>query len=460
MSDNFQHPVVPDRDTNDSTSNDSQKVGQTLPASANHAEAEPPSSSASHADSPMSQEVEGEMTAEINPHNSTASLQSDISHSVAPEGETIDNGHSESTQLGKPFTANTPEPQSDTNAVDQPRVIHPTILSPARPSKRKRLKLAILGIGVLVILFGGVTFAFAGLYMPNQPDQIIKQALANATNINSSRFAFEASENDDATKGSVYKTSGSGSWDQHGAFGANASLETPTGTFTIDARIPDSGDVYVKVNGLKQLGNLLSSFGGLFPGVQGSSNPFGGFDNQWIVLDGASAQKTIQNTYGFTINLSNTDKQKLASLYDQHTFIKVQKVLATESISGRNSYHYQVSVDKEQLQAFLSSARNEDKSLSITQAEIDGITKSDYSKTPVDLWIAKDSKQIDQLKFSTKNGSKIDAYLLTLSHFNETVKIDKPASAIPFLQVLTKLLTGTLPSGIDVQSLLNSSLTQ
>jgi hypothetical protein len=71
------------------------------------------------------------------------------------------------------------------------------------------------------------------------------------------------------------------------------------------------------------------------------------------------------------------------------------------------------------------------------------VDKTNFSKYPTNVWIAKDTKMIDQVGFTTtSDGTKVDLRL-TITDYNKPVTVVKPTGAKSLLEIISLVLSST-----------------
>ncbi|HEU5187797.1 MAG TPA: hypothetical protein VFT87_04830, partial [Candidatus Saccharimonadales bacterium] len=217
---------------------------------------------------------------------------------------------------------------------------------------------------------------------------------------------------------------------------------------TFDVRSTDGKTMYLKAGGLAGIAEGLASE----PSLASYASLLATVDDQWYTID-----PSILEQFGASVpsstGLADADRQKLADAYTQNSFLKVQEVLADETIAGVNSYHYKVGVDGQKLKAFVSAVEAAKiESLGLTQPMLDSlkgsIDNADFSKYPVDIWIAKDSKLFTQFAFKVQDNDATLDTKLTLKDYNKAVTVEVPEGAESIVNVLTTFYQAMLGGGL------------
>lgn len=357
-----------------------------------------------------------------------------------------------------PFTEQTPVPPSSTPpqgamppaeipATHQPTMFTP---SPPKPKKKNWLKAVVIGAAGVLLLGGASAAAYFGYYVPNQPDNILKKALSNTftsdakTAYLDGEFSVKSNEDELTINGTL-----EGKADDEGNLDFNVKVDALITTITFDVRSID-GDFYFKVSGLEGLPELLGVADD--PTVQTYASLIETVDDQWIEIN-KSLIEQFTGVEGGT-ELSKADLEKLANIFRQHPFLKVKQTLPDEAVKGAQSYHYQVVADKTELQAAFQELKSANiKGLKVTQEEVDALKDSlknvDLAKYPVDVWIDKQSKIINQLGLKLKDSQMTSDLRITFFDFNKPVSVEKPEGAMSVLEVLGPILGGFMQGGFE-----------
>ena len=331
------------------------------------------------------------------------------------------------------------------------------------PSKgKKMLILAVAAVLFVLVVVGGVAAAF--YQVMNRPQNVLNTALENAfssTKVTSA--SFEGSVDVKPKDGTTLTTTFTGSADaKTGAMTLSAKLDAVVATVGLDLRTTDGTTLYLRVSGLDGLAALLS---------QGSSSDSGStidafaplistLNNQWVEINPSMIKQLTGTDTNLNAKLTDADRQKLADAYKSHQFLIVSKSFKDEAIKGKQSKHYQITIDKTQLKAFVTTVANDH--IAGLKPTTDGINsfnkmvdKLDTAKYPVDVWISKSDKLIDQVSLTaTSNGTTI-TLRSTMDDYNAPVHVTAPDGAKSILDILSGLLASPTASS-DLNSLSNS----
>lgn len=309
-------------------------------------------------------------------------------------------------------------------------------------SKKKRLILVSIIAGAVVLLGGASAAAYYGYVLPNKPQNILDAALVNQVTpgkVNTTTFhgTFNAKQaGEDMAMSGNFK----GTADKNGPFDISGDFDAMVTKVTFDVRSVDGKDYYVRVGGLDGLDSLMSSTG---EGAVSAYAPLvSAVNNQWFIIN-QSLIKQLDPTIDMsnTMTLSDSDVHKLSDAYKHHRFLVVQEKLKDENVSGHDSRHLKVVVDKTQLKAFASELKAANISkLKITDNQLKDFNKAadnaNFSKYPVDVWVSKADKLIDQISFTTSDKDGSFTAKLSVDNWNKAVKVDKPAGAKSLLDIL------------------------
>lgn len=348
-----------------------------------------------------------------------------------------------------PLTPPSTMPASDFFAPDSD---HP--LAPVQP-KRRKLKLFAIIAGVIVVLLGASAAAYFTYYLPNQPENVLKTALVNSFSkdkISSAHFKGEINVKD--TQNDALSVAFEGASNQEGAATFTANIDALVTTVTVDARTVDGKTFYAKVGGLEGLPELLSASGNEQSAAYAPL--LAALDEQWYEIN----ESLLQQMFGGALDtglLTDEDRQKIAKAYEQHQFLKIQETLPDEKIDGTDSHHYKVAIDNTKLKDFMSAIKSANVSFFKLSEEMvksfnDAINDTDFSKYPVEVWIAKDSKLFTQFKFTVQEDDATMDLTLTITDYNKPVEVEKPEGAKSILEVLGTLFEAA--QGLPQQSVI------
>ncbi|MFA4937026.1 MAG: hypothetical protein WC575_01880 [Patescibacteria group bacterium] len=265
---------------------------------------------------------------------------------------------------------------------------------------------AIIG-GAVVILGAGSYFAYA--YYFNNPQRILQQAISNMSKVASGHVKFEATisekipESENSENGNFLDLFGvknfSISMKGDGDYVAKADAYDYDGTITVSTKIFGTNisvDIEAKKIGEDYFIKIADSPLSQILGEEG-------FTSEWIKFNQESLKKMVEEE-GSDISSFDINDEQIKMLQEAakgYNYVKVDKNLGTEEVSGKKTLHYQMAFDKQGLKGYLN------KVLDLVTAEIEELNQEDkelfYSimagyidNTDItsEMWIGKSDKLI------------------------------------------------------------------
>lgn len=310
----------------------------------------------------------------------------------------------------------------------QDTVFNPTstpIMPPAAPtptfakSKRHLPSLVLVLFAVLVVLLGGSAAAYFGYYM--NPGTIWQQSLSNTGKgydqlvdyLNTQSHTHYRGFKED---GSFQVTTDGTSF--NGSLSAQSDGQSATGSFKLDLGVSkydlevrsleaagvDRPDIYLQLNGLKSIGDLIG--GDLGPKVDA-------LDGQWIVVDhnlisDAEQQVAKQESAKTPAMLSWDDvndflkaagtvnRQYLFSTNENTAVTTIVKRYGKEMVDGHKTYHYKVGFVKAHVKAYVTAICG-----ALAQSKLGAYLKQTTGQGVADSSTCSDlEKSTDQIKTS------------------------------------------------------------
>ncbi len=324
--------------------------------------------------------------------------------------------------------------------------------------KKKRLPVVLAAIIALVLLVGGGAAAYLGIILPNKPENVLKQALVNITDIdeissNGAEGEIKFVEVESMPEG-IGNTTFELYRNDQGVFSFNSKTDLSVTSLSVDIRRPEGKEAYVKLDGLTGLGPLLQSYYTSFLGVGGSTDPatqayldnamnaITGFldslNNQWYVIEESMINEMFENPE--LPQMSDEDKDKIVESYKQNEFLSIVNTLEEQEIHGVNSYQYELSIDKEKLKSFAQAIKDaEIEGFDFSDSELKSIDDLDTSKFKITVWISKSSKQFTQILVNTlEEGQKAD-FRLAIKDVDQEVNVEKPEDAKTIMELMGEL---------------------
>ena len=305
-----------------------------------------------------------------------------------------------------------PAPQTPVNPQGQGQFpaqppMEPGLVTPASwfgggpvvpPPRAHKWRLPLIAGITVLVLVGGSAAAYFGYYQSSS--FIWKQALDNTSQGYDQLIAYSNGQSKAQYKSAklngTFKLTDSGVT-ADGTMQAASAGGNSQGTLSIGAsgvrvsvdfrtlKVANSTnpDLYVKASGLQGLGTLLG-------GSATAPSSLDGADNQWYSIDhtlfdqmeSANKQTTANKTLtqadvmDAARALSTVNKQYLFSTNSQTAVATKPVKVSTDTRNNRKAYHYQVTVDKDHLAAYLNAATK-----AIDQSKLGTWVKSTTSKT-------------------------------------------------------------------------------
>lgn len=309
-----------------------------------------------------------------------------------------------------------------------------SVVTPVVPRKKsKKIKLFTV-LAVVVLLLGGASAgAYFGLYTPNKPENIWKSAMANSGKVYDEAVTYATKDREQK----VMKIEGSydldgavesdgkvtGEWQGlngklNGEISA-AGLKVGFDTRTIKAT-DDSSDLYFKLTGLQGLGSLLGGSG------SDMAAALNGLNDQWFVIDHTLIEQAASANDG--ANYTQEDikmllekaggptKEYLLSADQQKAVFVVKQQVGFEQKEGRNTYHYKVGYNNENLGRYVEALCNAIKDDKIGKLILENEKKSckdlgaDAAKQKTDetadVWVDKRTKLPHVVRVTDKKNSE------------------------------------------------------
>jgi hypothetical protein len=374
--------------------------------------------------------------------------------SLSPTGETYSHGvikPSEHLEPTPPAAVSVPEPIAPSGlgstaigpetytvspaamSMDAPQVFSP---EPSKHSRRRLFKEPLaLSITIFLALVGGSAAAYFGYYLPNQPDNLWKTALSRTGKGYDKLTTYTNDLGKDKLQGikldGSFKSSGTVAADgtftgsTQGGNGEFSGSVSATGLkVSLDTRLIKSAsstpDVYFKLDGLQGLDQLFGGAGSDY------GSALQGLNNKWYFVDhtlfdqyAQGAQSNLQigsSDVNSLLKAIDTPTKKYVFNADQKdTTLTLKQKVGKEKQDGRNTYHYKVGVNKDNLKAYnnalcdslkdtkiykLISGADITNSLSSCKdtSDIDRINNSDTA----DVWVDTHTKLIHKVRVTNK----------------------------------------------------------
>ncbi len=311
------------------------------------------------------------------------------------------------------------------------------------PKRRKLLIIAGSTIAGLALMAGGVS-AYFGYYLPNQPENVIKQALANTVS--------QADLNEYAKINGELKVSGQKNLNANVKFDLqrdnSGGFDFEISSFGISAKLvsQDGKTIYVKVDGLKQADKLLEQFDGVLPlgdyesTIKATLPVLSNLSGNWYELDSSLLSGSDEQTKFLTGGLSQQQLTDLSEAYENNQFIIYDKKGQTAQVGSKQAVEYIVHIDGDKLVSFINSLKLsesfKDTLNDVSTDELQNfVNNNNLSDYPFSLWIT-DDKQIVRLSYSHQYNELKVEFNLTLDKSQENIKITKPENSKSVFELL------------------------
>jgi hypothetical protein len=328
-----------------------------------------------------------------------------------------------------------------------PAGVPPTL--PPKPRK-KGLVAALIAAGAVLVLAGGSAAAYFGYYVPNKPENVLKAAIVNSFDTNKTKtINFEGELNaEDSESDMNIGVDFKGAAGENCNFDLHADIDAMVTKLTLDMRSVDGKDYYLKVGGLEGLPELLNTFGDSSADAAAIAQVYSpliaSINNQWYMLNESLIKEAVGSETTCS-HYSEEDISKVGQAYENNQFLSVQKALADEKIKNVDSHHYKVAIDGAKAKGFMAAIKNANlKELKISDEQLKEFNKlvesGEDNKQPLDVWISKESKLINQLAYSyTEKTTTLDMRF-TVTDVNKEVKVEKPEGAKSVMELLSSFL--------------------
>lgn len=328
----------------------------------------------------------------------------------------------------------------------QPPIAEPAVAValPANQGRRKKFVLVAAILGLVLLIGGGGAAAYYGYVLPNRPERIAGQALANTINqekVQSAAFEGEVSFEGGEASQVVSGVSFNGVTSNTGAMQANITVNTLVSKISLEARTEDGKTTYLKLSGLNGLDSLLATFAGGAESpeqTQAVASLISSINDQWFMIDQSFISQLGGETAALTESkLSTEDAQKVTDIYKQHQFLTINQRLEDQEIHGVKSFHLKATINKDQLVAFLNEIKAANiASLPVEQSLIDEASKIDFSKYPFEMWVGKKDRLITQLAATFQAEDTKYKVRIAFFDYNKPVTVQKPDNAKSILELL------------------------
>lgn len=334
-------------------------------------------------------------------------------------------------------TAPTPQVFGSTEPTPQ---IQP--ITAQTPIRKRSLKKPLIIAGVLVLAIAGASVAaYAAVIVPNKPENVLISALDNTLQQKqvSYKGSIDITSNDTAGKVEI---NGAHDGLKH-ADDVTLNATTSGITLPVEARLVDK-NAYIKFGDLTPVTTLLSAYAGaqatdLVKVVNQQVS------NKWITIDSTLlAQSGADCVLNSDLSLTKDDVALLKSQYKANPFAMIESS-AGDTVNGQSVTKYQLSIDDDKAVKYGASLDKLSLVSALTKCNKDstktGAAVGDHEKTPLTVWVNRQSKQIVQIASQStaadaKKGIKGSGQI---SFAYAPVSITAPSGSTPAITVFTNL---------------------
>ena len=305
-----------------------------------------------------------------------------------------------------------------------------------KPSK----KLVVIALA-FILLFGGGAAAYYGVILPNKPANVLKKAVENT--LGTTQTHFEVRILTEGNSGGVVASDTliRGQGDINAKL-FQAEIETTISGVKVTGEIRMVGQsLFVKVGDLTTVLNLVNlNVPELEPIINAVVEKI---SDQWIEIDNTLLKQSVQSVPGSncssspSLSLSQEDISGILDQYKNSPFMAINGS-SEDSVNGSAATKFEVEIDHAKAVNYLDSLSvGPFKALNDCQNVTESSTVS--GKTPITLWVDKNSKRITKLALKTQEDGLSISAELTLKY--EPISISKPEGAKPLMELIGEIFS-------------------
>lgn len=387
----------------------------------NHQAAMPPSENPSSQPEPTTQHV-------VTPNNNSAASPVTTAMPVPPKtspASVYPEPHQPAPTTSLPTPANTyagPEPTP----------------APSAKKPKGKLKVLLISLAVVLIFSGAGAFAYLGVYLPNQPENVVKAMLANSLTADTSKsdgeLVFSSGENEFKVK---IASATDVSDITNPKMLVKLSADVGVTDILVDYVMVDR-EVYFKIDGLDGLSEILTSqLGASSEQAAPITEVMEGVFGHWFVINESMVKQAVDFS---KITEAEIEELKLAA--KDIELLEIAEVLADEEVRGESAFHYRLRPNDQGAKLFLDNIKGKTiAGQEITDSFIEEAKRyidenpSEPDET-VEVWVYKGSKQL--AKIYSEPSEELDiSGSMTFEFFDygEPVTIEKPENAKSLLEL-------------------------
>lgn len=312
----------------------------------------------------------------------------------------------------------------------------------SKPNNRK-LKTILLALGVIFLIAGGGAYAYFGIIVPNQPENVMKAMIANTFNAKTLKSSGQLEIKSGDYKYLVDIESATDVSDfQNPKLSMRFNADLQVTNLVADVRLLDN-ELFFNLSGLDGIEQLAQSQLSMNPEMaEAISGVFDSILGQWFIVNKSLVTEAIDFSQ---ISQSEIDAIKQAA--DGVEFFDIVTVHDDEQVKGSDAYHYTVRPSNEGIKIFLDDLVG--KTLAgeeVTQEDIDKL-KEQIDSNPIledstlDVWVYKSSKLLakTQIELTEENEEYVSNSTTEFFDYNEPLTIEKPESPKSIMELMALL---------------------
>lgn len=321
-----------------------------------------------------------------------------------------------------------------------------TSFSQATPTK-KRKKIFIGAAAIAVLILGSTAGAYFGMYVPNKPENVLRTALKNTAQQTKAKYngslAVESTDEQNSYAANI-KLDGqlnSEAGNFQGIFDVTVSgVKVPAEIRKVDKNL------YIKFGDLSTIKSLAGSVPEYTQVIDELTTKL---SDQWIEVDETLLKQAKADCAIDAVSSLKLTEQDLTTLENRYNEVQFTTINSTadDKVNGKDAIKYELEIDDNKLAEYAKglnelSAVKKLKECDATKDQLNDEKLADNDKTPLTVWVDKDSKVISKIAGQTtkkdEEKTKTKANLeLTLVYGQ--ANIEKPQDAKPLLEVVGDL---------------------
>lgn len=328
----------------------------------------------------------------------------------------------------------TPQPMA---SAPSPQPVAPTPMSGGK--KMNKGLLAGIIVAVVLLLAGGAWAVYA-LFFATTPEKLVSEALKNLSQTKTMAVDFEIGSEGAVLSGNIASTTDD--TDRNG----EVILTFGDGSQAIVLRaMALDGALFFKANNIEQAAPLIALYTGLPSfGSDEFVEALKTVNDKWFEVTKEQMASLEQSGTDVTTTISSEEVKKVVQIYDQHPFVKPDKIFADEAVNGVQSAHFSVKVDKQKQTEFFNALKAANlKGFQLTDEDLKKFREAtDTQNGTIEVWIARDSKKFTKLHLTgTTEGAEIKVTLTASANLPTFDKLERPAGARPITELMTLLFS-------------------